>query len=81
MLNLLGIGATHSTELPYVWANLDSNPKDITFRLGGRKEGEDLARRMHQRWRAFATPTGFCAELQARHVRSRSLTRFPGRLA
>ena len=55
MLDLLGIGATHSTELPYVWNNLDSNPKDITFRLGGRREGEALARRMHQRWRSFAT--------------------------
>ncbi|MGN6030360.1 MAG: carboxylesterase/lipase family protein [Thermomicrobiales bacterium] len=55
MLELLGIGATHSTELPYVWNNPDANPKDITFRLGGRKEGDDLARRMHRRWRSFAT--------------------------
>lgn len=66
MLKLLGIGATHSTELPYVWNNLDSNPKDITFKLGGRAEGEDLAHRMHARWTSFATlgtPDGEPGEL------------------
>lgn len=54
MLTLLGIGATHATELPYVWGNLDGGPKDITFRLGGRATGRALSARVQARWLAFA---------------------------
>ncbi len=55
MLKLVGVGATHATELPYVWGNLDADPKDITFKLGGRKTGRAVSERVQNRWRAFAT--------------------------
>ncbi len=54
MLKLLGIGATHATELPYVWGNLDATPKDPTFMLGGRRRGAAVSQRMQARWIAFA---------------------------
>lgn len=53
MLRLLRIGATHATELPYLWGNLVSGPKDPTFKLGGLRTGRALSARMQQRWRAF----------------------------
>ena len=65
MLRLLGIGATHATELPYVWGNLVSGPKDITFKLGGLSTGKLLSQRMQTRWLAFAVhgePTGPAGE-------------------
>jgi para-nitrobenzyl esterase len=55
MLRLLRIGASHATELPYVWGNLVSGPKDITFRLGGLKTGTAVSERMRARWLNFAT--------------------------
>lgn len=61
MLRLLGIGATHATELPYLWGNLVSGPKDITFKLGGLSTGKAISERMQARWLAFAVsgvPTG-----------------------
>lgn len=61
MLHLLGIGAAHGTELPYAFGNLDGGPKDVTFRLGGRRRGDALSQRMRSRWIAFAVagdPTG-----------------------
>ncbi|GAA1701074.1 carboxylesterase/lipase family protein [Microbacterium sediminicola] len=54
MLRLLGIGATHASELPYVWGTLGVREHDITFRLGGRKSADRLSERMQQRWVAFA---------------------------
>lgn len=54
MLRLLGIGATHATELPYLWGNLVSGPKDITFKLGGLSTGKAISERMQTRWLAFA---------------------------
>jgi para-nitrobenzyl esterase len=54
MLRLLGIGATHATELPYVWGNLVSGPKDITFKLGGLSTGSRISERMQKRWLSFA---------------------------
>jgi len=54
VLKLLGIGATHATELPYLWGNLVSGPKDITFKLGGLKRGREISKRMQARWLAFA---------------------------
>ncbi|MFW0794081.1 carboxylesterase/lipase family protein [Gordonia sp. CPCC 205515] len=54
MLRVLTLGATHATELPYVFGNLSMGPADITFRLGGRKTGEAVSRRMQRRWTSFA---------------------------
>lgn len=53
MLRLLGLGATHATELPYLWGNLIGGPKDITFRLGGLGAGRRVSRRMQARWLSF----------------------------
>lgn len=61
MLKALRLGATHATELPYVWGNLHADSKDLTFALGGRGTGREVSRRMVARWRSFATtgaPTG-----------------------
>jgi para-nitrobenzyl esterase len=52
---LVRLGATHGSELIYVWGTLDGGPKDPTFRLGGRRAGEELSTRMQQRWSAFAS--------------------------
>ncbi|PVW06000.1 carboxylesterase [Microbacterium sp. Gd 4-13] len=53
-LRLIGLGATHATELPYLWGNLDGGPKDPTFRLGGRRAAQSISVAMQQRWTAFA---------------------------
>lgn len=53
-LRLLGLGATHATELPYLWGNLDGGPKDPTFKLGGRRIAQHISPRMQARWLAFA---------------------------
>lgn len=55
MLKLLRVGATHATELPYVWGNFSQGPKDFTFRLGGLKTGREVSARMRTRWCNFAT--------------------------
>jgi para-nitrobenzyl esterase len=54
LLRLLGIGASHGTELPYVWGNLATSRKDITFRLGGLRTGRAVSTRMQSRWIGFA---------------------------
>ncbi|MEE4022014.1 carboxylesterase/lipase family protein [Gordonia sp. PKS22-38] len=54
MLRALRVGATHATELPYVWGNLVAGPADITFKLGGRKTGEAISERMQRRWTSYA---------------------------
>ena len=53
LLRLLRIGATHATELPYLWGNLVAGPKDPTFKLGGLRTGRAVSARMQHRWRAF----------------------------
>lgn len=53
MLRVLRIGATHATELPYLWGNLVSGPRDPMFKLGGLRTGRALSARMQQRWRGF----------------------------
>ncbi|MBU4337109.1 MAG: carboxylesterase/lipase family protein, partial [Actinobacteria bacterium] len=61
MLKVLRLGATHATELPYVWGNLHADSKDLTFVLGGRGAGREVSHRMVARWRSFVTtgaPTG-----------------------
>jgi len=50
----LRIGATHATELPYVWGNPASATRDLSYKLGGRRTGERLTARMQQRWLNFA---------------------------
>ena len=62
MLRLLGIGATHGTELPYLWGNLQGGKKDITFRLGGLRTGHALSTRLQRRWIGFALDTSPQAE-------------------
>lgn len=54
MLRALRVGATHATELPYVWGNLVMGRKDITFKLGGLKVGKALSARVQNRWVSFA---------------------------
>ena len=54
MFRLLGLGAAHATEVPYVWGNLGAGPRDITFLLGGRKHGEAVSQRLIRRWTSFA---------------------------
>lgn len=54
LFRVMGIGATHAMELPYVWGNASSSKFDISYRLGGRKAGEKVRRRMQQRWIGFA---------------------------
>ncbi|WP_344785712.1 carboxylesterase/lipase family protein [Gordonia caeni] len=54
LFRVLGVGATHATELPYVWGNPASTKLDISYRLGGRRTGAKVQRRMQQRWLGFA---------------------------
>jgi len=54
MLRVAGLGAAHATELPYVWGNLPTGHRDVTFRLGGRRTGVELSARMQRRWLSFA---------------------------
>ena len=65
MLRLLRIAAAHATELPFVWGNLESGPKDPTFKLGGIKAGRVVSERVRARWLNFATqakPAGLPGE-------------------
>ena len=65
MLRLLRIAAAHATELPFVWGNLVTGPKDPTFKLGGVKTGSLVAERVRARWLNFAThakPAGLPGE-------------------
>lgn len=57
LMKLLGIGASHATELPYVFGTLPdklSEKKALQFRLGGLKEAKQISRRMMARWLSFA---------------------------
>ena len=65
MLRLLRIAAAHATELPFVWGNLVTGPKDPTFKLGGLKTGGLVSERVRARWLNFAThakPVGLPGE-------------------
>ncbi|QBJ96619.1 carboxylesterase/lipase family protein [Rhodococcus sp. ABRD24] len=67
MLKALKIGATHATELPYVFGNIAHGPKEITYKLGGLSTGRKVSARMQQRWLAFAkyaVPVGLDGEPQ-----------------
>ncbi|MGB3604865.1 carboxylesterase/lipase family protein [Gordonia sp. (in: high G+C Gram-positive bacteria)] len=54
ILRLLGYGAAHATEVPYVWGNPASTKRDPMYALGGRATGEQVRRRMQYRWLGFA---------------------------
>ena len=54
VFRVLGIGAAHATELPYVWGNPASATRDISYKLGGRRTGTRLTRRTQRRWLNFA---------------------------
>jgi para-nitrobenzyl esterase len=55
-MKLLGIGASHAAELPYVFGNLPDKVrnKDIGFKLGGLREAHEISARMQAHWLAFA---------------------------
>jgi para-nitrobenzyl esterase len=62
VFRILRLGASHAAELPYVWGNLVAGPRDVTFKLGGLKQGVALSRRIRARWLNFARgaqPDGF----------------------
>lgn len=57
LMKLLGIGASHATELPYVFGTLPdklSEKKALQFRMGGLKEAKQISQRMMARWLSFA---------------------------
>ncbi|WP_082399344.1 carboxylesterase/lipase family protein [Gordonia phthalatica] len=54
ILRLLGYGAAHATEVPYVWGNPASSKRDPMYALGGRATGEKVRHRMQYRWLGFA---------------------------
>lgn len=56
LLKLLGIGASHASELPYVFGTLPKkvNRQAVQFRLGGLKSAKVISQRMQSRWISFA---------------------------
>ncbi len=60
------IGATHGTEVPYVFGNFGVVPHDPTFKLGGHRTAGHVSERIQHRWLSFATegtPDGTRAEI------------------
>lgn len=47
------LGATHGTELPYLFGNFNHTDRDPTFLLGGRRTGARVSDRLQARWLAF----------------------------
>ena len=54
ILRAAGLGATHATELPYVFGTFGHMKFDPTFWLGGRQVAGEIAGRIQRRWLAFA---------------------------
>jgi para-nitrobenzyl esterase len=56
MLKLLGIGASHAAELPYVFGTLPDKVRavDIGFRFGGLRQAHEVSQRMQSHWATFA---------------------------
>jgi len=52
LLEVTGLGASHATELPYLWGNFGEG-RPLAFRLGGRSTAQQVSRRMQDRWGAF----------------------------
>ena len=53
LLRLMRIGASHATELPYLFGYLPTGKAGFQFWLGGRRTGERVAADMQARWGAF----------------------------
>jgi para-nitrobenzyl esterase len=58
MLKALKIGATHGTELAYVFGNINHGARDITYKLGGLSAARHVSERMQTRWLDFARAAG-----------------------
>ncbi len=58
MLMALKIGATHGTELAYVFGNINHGARDITYKLGGLSTARHVSERMQARWLDFARAAG-----------------------
>ncbi|MFH5208061.1 carboxylesterase/lipase family protein [Antrihabitans spumae] len=54
MLKAARVGATHATDLPYVFGSFGTMNIDPTFWLGGRKTAMEVSGRIQRRWLAFA---------------------------
>jgi len=54
LLRLTGVGATHATDVPYVFDTFGAMPKDPSLLLGGRRGARKVAGRVQRRWAAFA---------------------------
>lgn len=56
LMKLMGLGAMHATELPYVFGTLPAKAgkKDLVFRLGGLAAARRTMQRMHEHWISFA---------------------------
>lgn len=54
LLKALGIGATHATELGYVFGGVRSGKRSIEFLLGGHSVARRVSERMQRRWTTFA---------------------------
>ncbi len=55
LLRWMGIGASHGTEIPYVFGTLPNKPnkRNIGFSLGGLRKAHAISTRMQARWLAF----------------------------
>ena len=55
LLKLLGIGASHASELPYVFGTLPQKVtrQAIQFRLGGLRTAQQVSKRIQARWLSF----------------------------
>jgi para-nitrobenzyl esterase len=54
MLRVIGLGAAHATEVPYVFGTFGVHPHDPTLKLGGRTEATSISARVRARWTGFA---------------------------
>ncbi|WP_424466720.1 carboxylesterase/lipase family protein [Pseudoclavibacter helvolus] len=54
LLKVLRLGATHGSEIAYVWGNLDTDPRGLAYRLGGRRQAGEVSDRMLALWTSFA---------------------------
>lgn len=54
LLKVLRLGATHGTEVAYVWGNLDTDPRGLAYKLGGRRHAGEASDRMLALWTSFA---------------------------
>src|SRR5690606_14520353 len=53
LFRVIGLGAIHGTELPYLFGTFGHTDRDPTFVLGGRRTARRVGERMRRRWAAF----------------------------